>query len=306
MAVIYNNIAELIGRTPLVRINRLHDGQSELLVKLESFNPGSSLKDRIALAMIEAAERDGRLQPGTLIIEGTSGNTGIGLAMVAALKGYRLMLVMPETMSIERRKLMQAYGAEIVLTDGAGGIRGSVAKAEELLAANPGAFMPRQFENPANPAVHAATTAVEILNDTGGEIAAFIAGVGTGGTISGVGRVLKEKLPDVRIIAVEPDSSPVLSGGRPGPNKIQGLGAGFVPPVYDANVVDEVIQVSAEESGAVAQAAARREGLLVGISAGAALAAALKVAARPILAGKRIVALLPDSGERYLSTWLYE
>lgn len=306
MTTIHASMADLIGKTPLVRINRMNTGAAEVLVKVEAFNPGSSVKDRIALAMIEAAERDGRLAPGGLIIEPTSGNTGIGLALIAAIKGYRLILAMPETMSIERRKLLQAYGAELVLTDGAAGMKGAIAKAGELLAANPGAFMPQQFENPANPAVHAATTAVEILDDTDGAVDVFVAGVGTGGTVTGVGRVLKQKIPGVRIVAVEPDSSPVLSGGKPGPHKIQGIGAGFVPRVYDPAVVDEVAQISADEAGATARDAAKREGLLIGISSGAALAVALKLAALPAYAGKRIVALLPDCGERYLSTWLFE
>ena len=306
MAKIHNNIGELIGQTPLLRINRINTGRAELLVKVESFNPGSSVKDRIALAMIEAAEREGRIRPGDLLIEPTSGNTGIGLAMVAAAKGYRLVLTMPETMSIERRKLLQAYGAQLVLTAGAAGMKGAIARAFELLADNPGAFMPQQFENPANPAIHASTTAVEILADTGGALDVFVAGVGTGGTVTGVGRVLKEKLPGVRIVAVEPDASPVLSGGQPGPHKIQGIGAGFVPRVLDMSVVDEVRQVSAEAAGTVARAAARQEGLLIGISSGAALAVALEMSGQPAYADKRIVTLLPDSGERYLSTWLFD
>ena len=306
MAKIHNNIGELIGQTPLLRINRINTGRAELLVKVESFNPGSSVKDRIALAMIEAAEREGRIRPGDLLIEPTSGNTGIGLAMVAAAKGYRLVLTMPETMSIERRKLLQAYGAQLVLTAGAAGMKGAIARAFELLADNPGAFMPQQFENPANPAVHASTTAVEILADTGGALDVFVSGVGTGGTVTGVGRVLKEKLPGVRIVAVEPDASPVLSGGQPGPHKIQGIGAGFVPRVLDMSVVDEVRQVSAEAAGTVARAAARQEGLLIGISSGAALAVALEMSGQPAYADKRIVTLLPDSGERYLSTWLFD
>ena len=306
MAKIHNNIGELIGQTPLLRINRINTGRAELLVKVESFNPGSSVKDRIALAMIEAAEREGRIRPGDLLIEPTSGNTGIGLAMVAAAKGYRLVLTMPETMSIERRKLLQAYGAQLVLTAGAAGMKGAIARAFELLADNPGAFMPQQFENPANPAIHASTTAVEILADTGGALDVFVSGVGTGGTVTGVGRVLKEKLPGVRIVAVEPDASPVLSGGQPGPHKIQGIGAGFVPRVLDMSVVDEVRQVSAEAAGTVARAAARQEGLLIGISSGAALAVALEMSGQPAYADKRIVTLLPDSGERYLSTWLFD
>ena len=306
MANIHDNIGALIGNTPLVRIRRINAGRAEVLVKIESFNPGGSVKDRIALAMIEAAERDGRLKPGGLLIEPTSGNTGIGLAMVAAARGYRLILTMPETMSVERRKLLQAYGAQLVLTKGAAGMQGAVAKALELQAANPGSFMPQQFENPANPAIHAATTAVEILADTDGALDVFVAGVGTGGTITGVGRVLKAKVPGVKIVAVEPDASPLLSGGQPGPHRIQGIGANFVPRVLDMGVVDEVCQVSAEAAGAAARAAARREGLLIGISSGAALAVALELSSQPEYAGKRILALLPDSGERYLSTWLFE
>ena len=306
MAKIHNNIGELIGQTPLLRVNRINTGRAELLVKVESCNPGGSVKDRIALAMIEAAEREGRIRPGDLLIEPTSGNTGIGLAMVAAAKGYRLILAMPETMSIERRKLLQAYGAQLVLTAGAAGMKGAIARAFELLADNPGAFMPQQFENPANPAIHAATTAREILADTGGALDVFVAGVGTGGTVTGVGRVLKEKRPGVRIVAVEPDASPVLSGGQPGPHKIQGIGAGFVPRVLDMGVVDEVRRVSAEAAGAAARAAARQEGLLIGISSGAALAVALEMSGEPAYAGQRIVTLLPDSGERYLSTWLFD
>ncbi|NLF84504.1 MAG: cysteine synthase A [Lentisphaerae bacterium] len=306
MANIHDNIGELIGKTPLVRIRRINAGRADVLVKLESFNPGGSVKDRIALAMIEAAEREGRIKPGALLIEPTSGNTGIGLAMVAAAKGYRLMLTMPETMSLERRKLLQAYGAQLVLTEGAAGMKGAIARALELQAENPGAFIPQQFENPANPAIHAATTAREILADTNGAVDVFVAGVGTGGTVTGVGRVLKEQIPGVRIVAVEPDASPVLSGGQPGPHKIQGIGAGFVPRVLDMGVVDEVRQVSAEAAGAAARAAARQEGLLIGISSGAALAVALEMSRQPAYAGKRIVALLPDSGERYLSTWLFD
>ena len=306
MANIHDNIGELIGKTPLVCIRRINAGRADVLVKLESFNPGGSVKDRIALAMIEAAEREGRIKPGALLIEPTSGNTGIGLAMVAAAKGYRLMLTMPETMSLERRKLLQAYGAQLVLTAGAAGMKGAIARALELQAENPGAFIPQQFENPANPAIHAATTAREILADTNGAVDVFVAGVGTGGTVTGVGRVLKEQIPGVRIVAVEPDASPVLSGGQPGPHKIQGIGAGFVPRVLDMGVVDEVRQVSAEAAGAVARAAARQEGLLIGISSGAALAVALEMSRQPAYAGKRIVALLPDSGERYLSTWLFD
>ncbi len=306
MANIHGNISELIGNTPLVRIRRINTGRADVLVKLESSNPGGSVKDRIALAMIEAAEREGHLKPGGLLIEPTSGNTGIGLAMVAAAKGYRLMLTMPETMSLERRKLLLAYGAQLVLTEGAAGMKGAIARALELQAENPGAFIPQQFENPANPAIHAATTAREILTDTDGLVDVFVSGVGTGGTVTGVGRVLKEQIPGVKIVAVEPDASPVLSGGQPGPHKIQGIGAGFVPRVLDMRVVDEVRQVAADAAGATARAAARQEGLLIGISSGAALAVALEMSRQPEYADKRIVTLLPDSGERYLSTWLFE
>ena len=302
---IANNILEKIGGTPLVRINKLHEGGAEVLVKVESFNPGGSVKDRIALAMIQAAEEAGQLKPGALIIEPTSGNTGIGLAFVAAVKGYHLILTMPETMSVERRKLAQAYGAEIVLTEGAKGMKGAIAKALELRDANPGSFIPQQFENPANPAYHKAHTGPEIWTDAGGKIDAFVAGVGTGGTLTGVGEYLREKNPDVKIFAVEPDTSPVLAGGTPGPHKIQGIGAGFVPKVLNTGLITEVIGVSAENAGRTARAAAAQEGLLVGISSGAALWTALELAKRPEFAGKRIVALLPDTGERYLSTWLF-
>lgn len=305
MSQISNSILDSIGNTPLVRINKLNAANAEVLVKVESFNPGSSVKDRIAVAMIEAAEQSGALKPGALVIEPTSGNTGIGLALVAAVKGYKLILTMPETMSVERRKLLAAYGAELVLTDGASGMKGAIAKAEELHAANPGSFIPQQFENPANPAYHRTHTAQEILRATDGKVDAFIAGVGTGGTLTGVGEVLKEHNPDVKIIAVEPDSSPVLSGGKPGPHKIQGIGAGFVPKVLNTKIIDEVFPVSPEDAGRTAREAAKQEGLLIGISSGASLFVALELAKRPEFAGKRIVALLPDSGERYLSTWLF-
>ena len=302
---IANNILDKIGGTPLVRINKLNQGGAEVIVKVESFNPGSSVKDRIAFAMIEAAEKEGKLKPGALIIEPTSGNTGVGLAFVAAVKGYHLILTMPDTMSIERRKLAAAYGAEIVLTEGAQGMKGAIAKALELQQQNPGSFIPQQFENPANPAYHKAHTGPEIWTDADGKVDAFVAGVGTGGTLTGVGEYLKQKNPAVKIYAVEPDTSPVLSGGKPGPHKIQGIGAGFVPKVLNSNIITEVITVSAENAGKTARAAAAQEGLLVGISSGAALYAALELAKRPEFAGKRIVALLPDTGERYLSTWLF-
>ena len=306
MEKIANTILDRIGDTPLLRIGGMNRGDAEVLAKVESFNPGSSVKDRIALAMVDAAERSGALKPGGLIIEPTSGNTGIGLALVAAVKGYRLILTMPETMSLERRKLLLAYGAELVLTDGALGMKGAIAKAEELHAANPGAVIPQQFDNPANPAIHRQTTAEEIWRDADGKIDVFVAGVGTGGTLTGVGSVLKERNPAVKIVAVEPDDSAVLSGGKPGPHKLQGIGAGFTPKVLDASLIDKIITVSAEHAGNTAREAAKTEGLLIGISSGAALYAALKLSKQPEYAGKRIVVLLPDSGERYLSTWLYE
>ena len=302
---IANTILDKIGGTPLVRINKLNKGGAEVVVKVESFNPGGSVKDRIGFAMIEAAEQAGQLKPGALIIEPTSGNTGIGLAFVAAVKGYHLILTMPETMSIERRKLAQAYGAEIVLTEGAKGMKGAIAKALELRDANPGSFIPQQFENPANPAYHKAHTGPELWADADGKVDAFVAGVGTGGTLTGVAEYLREQNPNVKIFAVEPDTSPVLAGGAPGPHKIQGIGAGFVPKVLKTDLITEVIGVSAENAGKTARAAAAQEGLLVGISSGAALYAALELAKRPEFAGKRIVALLPDTGERYLSTWLF-
>lgn len=302
---IYADILEKIGRTPLVRISKLNRGNAEVLVKVESFNPAGSVKDRIAIGMVEAAEKAGKIAPGALIIEPTSGNTGIGLALVAAVKGYRLILTMPDTMSIERRKLLAAYGAELVLTEGALGMKGAIAKAEELAQTHPGSFIPQQFDNPANPEYHKQTTAEEIWQDAGGRVDAFVAGVGTGGTLTGVGEVLKARNPDVKLIAVEPSDSPVLSGGRPGPHKIQGIGAGFVPSVLDTEIIDEVFPVKSEDAGDTARAAAKREGLLVGISSGAALFAALELSRRPEYAGKRIIALLPDTGERYLSGWLF-
>ena len=302
-----NSITELIGDTPLVRIRV--DGAAEgavLLGKLESFNPFSSVKDRIGLAMVEDAERSGRLRPGSVIVEPTSGNTGVALAAVAAAKGYRIILTMPETMSVERRKLLAAYGAELVLTPGAEGMKGAIAKARELAASTPNAFMPMQFENPANPAAHVRTTAEEIWRDADGAVDVVVAGVGTGGTITGIATALKARKPSLRAVAVEPTDSPVLSGGAPGPHKIQGIGAGFVPGVYDASVVDEVIRVGHAEAGRTARALAAEQGILVGISSGAAAWAAMETARRPDSEGKTIVVILPDSGERYLSTWLFD
>ena len=307
MSNIAKNILERVGGTPLVEIsNKVNKGGARVLAKVEFFNPGGSVKDRIALAMVETAERSGVLKPGATIIEPTSGNTGVGLALVSAVKGYHLILTMPETMSIERRKLAAAYGAEIVLTPGAGGMKGAIAKANELRDATPGAVILQQFENPANPARHEATTGPEIWKDTDGEVAAFVAGVGTGGTLTGVDKFLKSKNADVKVFAVEPDTSAVLSGEPAGPHKIQGIGAGFVPKTLDTSVYDEVIKVAAADAGATARAAAAKEGLLVGISSGAALWAALELSKRPEFAGKTIVALLPDTGERYLSTWLFD
>lgn len=300
------NILERVGGTPLVEISsRLNDGKAKVLAKVEFFNPGGSVKDRIALAMVEDAEKSGVLKPGATIIEPTSGNTGVGLALVSAVKGYHLILTMPETMSVERRKLAAAYGAEIVLTPGAAGMKGAIAKANELRDATPGAVILQQFENPANPARHEATTGPEIWDDTDGDVAAFVAGVGTGGTLTGVGRYLKSRNADVKVFAVEPDTSAVLSGEQPGPHKLQGIGAGFVPKTLDTAVYDEVIKVSAENAGSTARAAAAKDGLLVGISSGAALWAAIELSKRPEFAGKTIVVILPDTGERYLSTWLF-
>ena len=306
MAKIAKNILERVGGTPLVELSdRLNKGGARVLVKVESFNPGGSVKDRIAVAMVEAAEEAGTLKPGATIIEPTSGNTGVGLALVSAVKGYHLILTMPETMSVERRKLAAAYGAEIVLTPGSEGMKGAIAKANELRDATPGAVILQQFENPANPARHNVTTGPEIWADTDGQVDAFVAGVGTGGTLSGAGRFLKAQKTDVKVFAVEPDTSPVLSQGKAGPHKIQGIGAGFVPRTLDTTVYDGVIPVSADDAGATARALAAREGLLVGISSGAAAWAALELAKKPEWAGKTIVALLPDTGERYLSTWLF-
>lgn len=309
MAKIYQSLTELIGKTPLLQLNKFakeRAASANLIAKLEYFNPLGSVKDRIAFAMIEDAEKKGLIDHDTVIVEPTSGNTGVGLAFVAAAKGYRLILTMPETMSVERRALVAALGAEVVLTPGSEGMKGSIRRAEEIAAQQPKAFIPQQFNNPANPDVHRRTTAQEILNDTDNQVAVFIGGVGTGGTLTGVGQVLKEKIPGVKIIAVEPTGSPVLSGGQPGPHKIQGIGAGFIPQIFDMNVVDEVIQVENEEAFAAARQVAEKEGLLVGISSGAALHAAALVAARPEYAGKNVVVLLPDTGERYLSTALFK
>ncbi len=308
MARIYKQITDLIGHTPLVELNKYSTQrglETPVLAKVEFFNPGGSVKDRIALAMIEAAERDGKLKPGATIIEPTSGNTGVGLALVSAVKGYKLILTMPETMSIERRNLVKAYGAQVKLTSGKDGMPGAIKAAEELRDSIPGSVILEQFENPANPQKHYETTGVEIWDDTDGKVDIFVAGVGTGGTISGIGRRLKEKNPNVKIIAVEPTTSPVLNGGKPGPHKIQGIGAGFVPKTYDPKVIDEVFDVDNDAAILAGRQLAQQEGLLVGISSGAAAYAATEIAKRPENKGKTIVALLPDTGERYLSTVLY-
>ncbi len=305
MARIYENVTTLIGNTPLVKINRMNTTEATVLAKLEFYNPANSVKDRIGVSIVDAAEASGALPPGGTIVEATSGNTGIALAMVGAARGYDVVLTMPETMSKERRALLRAYGAELVLTPGSEGMKGAVNRAEAIAAERPGAVLARQFANEANPAIHRKTTAEEIWADTDGEVDVLVAGIGTGGTITGVGQVLKERKPGVKIVAVEPAESPILNGGAPGPHKIQGIGANFVPEILDTSVYDEVIDVSAETSVEFARRAAREEGLLVGLSSGAALSAALQVAARPESAGKTIVVIIPSFGERYLSTILY-
>ena len=309
MSKIYNNLSELIGHTPIVQLNRVMADEhlhARLLVKLESFNPGGSAKDRIALAMITAAEQAGKLTPGATIIEPTSGNTGIGRAWVAAVKGYRLVLTMPETMSIERRRLLQALGAQLVLTPGSEGMNGAIKRAEQLRDETPGSIILQQFSNPANPEIHRLTTGEEIWNDTDGAVDIFVAGVGTGGTVSGSGEALKAHKPEVTIVAVEPSASPVIEGGKAGPHKIQGIGAGFIPENYHADVVDQVVSVTDEDAFKGARMLVDKEGILAGISSGAAFWAALELARRPENEGKTIVALLPDTGERYLSTPLFE
>jgi len=305
--MVFEDITKTIGRTPLVRINRMTGGSgATVLAKLEFFNPLSSVKDRIGVAMIDAAEEAGLVNKDTVVIEPTSGNTGIALAFVCAARGYRLIIVMPDTMSRERRQILEILGAELVLTEGSKGMKGAMAKAEELVHEIPDSFVPQQFGNPANPEIHRKTTAEEIWRDTDGNVDFFVAGVGTGGTITGTGEALKARKPTVKVIAVEPEDSPVLSGGQPGPHKIQGIGAGFVPDVLDRSVIDEVIAVSNEDAGKTARRLAREEGILCGISSGAAMWAALQVAKRPEAQGKTIVVIIPDTGERYLSTWLFQ
>ncbi len=309
MAKIAANLTDLIGNTPLLEVSnysRANGLDARILVKLESFNPLSSVKDRIGFAMVRDAEERGVLAPGGTIVEPTSGNTGIALAFVAAARGYRLILVMPDTFSVERRNLLKALGAELVLSPGAEGMKGAISRAKDIAASIPGAFVPQQFENPANPEIHRRTTAEEIWRDTDGVVDLFVAGVGTGGTVTGVGEVLKARKPDVRVVAVEPTDSPVLSGGNPGPHKIQGIGAGFVPGVLNRSVIDEVVQVRNEDAFAAARMLAKTEGLLVGISSGAAIQAAAELARRPENKGKTMVVILPDTGERYLSTALFQ
>jgi cysteine synthase A len=306
---VYDSIVETIGATPLVRMKRLsqaHGAKADVLAKCEFFNPLASVKDRIGFAMIEAAEREGRLKPGNVIVEPTSGNTGIALAFVCAAKGYRLILTMPESMSIERRKMLKLLGAELELTPAAQGMRGAIAKAEEILKQHPGAFMPQQFQNPANPEIHRRTTAEEIWKDTHGAVDVVVAGIGTGGTVTGVGEVLKRRKHSLRMVAVEPEDSAVLSGGPPGPHKIQGIGAGFIPDILNRGIIDEVLRIGNETAFRTAREAARLEGIAVGISSGAALAAAYELAARPEMSGKTVVVVLPDHAERYLSTPLFE
>ena len=307
MAKVYDDITKTTGNTPLVRLNHLTGGlEATILAKLESFNPLSSIKDRIGVAMIEDAERKGLLTKDSVIIEPTSGNTGIALAFTAAAKGYRLILTMPDTMSLERRQLLKIFGAELVLTEGSKGMKGAVDKAEELVKSTPNSFMPQQFNNPANPEIHRRTTAQEIWNDTDGKVDILVAGVGTGGTITGISEVIKRKKSNFQAIAVEPEDSPVLSGGKPGPHRIQGIGAGFIPQVLDRSIIDEIIRVSNDDAGAMAQKLAKQEGILAGISCGAAVWAALQVAKRKENKGKLIVVILPDTGERYLTTWLFQ
>ena len=307
MPRIFNSITDLIGGTPLLRLNRLSKGLgAEVLVKLESFNPGGSVKDRIGFSMLKDAEERGFINKDTVIIEPTSGNTGIALAMIAAARGYRLILTMPDTMSIERRNLLKAYGAELILTPGGSGMKAAILEAEKLAARTPNSFMPHQFQNPANPEIHRATTAEEIWNDTNGQVDIVVCGVGTGGTITGIGEVLKGRKPGLKVVAVEPYDSPVLSGGKPGPHKIQGIGPGFVPEVLNTEIIDEIIKVKNEEALATSRRLAKEEGVLVGISCGAAAFAGLRLAARPENKGKQIVIVLPDTGERYLSTPLFE
>ncbi len=304
---IYDNITQTVGGTPLVKLNRLSEGlNATVLVKMESHNPLGSVKDRIGIAMIEAAEKAGDLEPGATLVEPTSGNTGIGLAFAAAAKGYKLILTMPETMSMERRKLLAALGAELILTPGPDGMPGAIQKAEELVGEIPNAMMPQQFDNAANPEAHRKTTAVEIWDDTDGDIDTFVAGVGTGGTLTGVGSALKERKADVQVVAVEPSASPVISGGEPGSHRIQGIGAGFIPTNLDTNLVDEVIQITSEDAGETARRLAKEEGILCGISSGGNVWAALELAKRPENEGKTIVTIICDTGERYLSTWLFD